>query len=115
MVPVYDVPPADLFLHVSVWIDDALLDGTLVIPTRPGPVPTCSDAQLLTIALVRQLLARPSESGFLAEVRRDWSSYFPSQPHQSEIHRRIRWLWGAGEQLRQHLSGSAATGRVAAN
>ncbi len=106
MVPVHDVPLADLFLHVYVWIDDALLDGTLVIPTRPGPVPTCSDTELLTIALVRHLLARHSESGFLSEVRRDWSSYFPSLPHQSEVNRRIRWLWGAFEQLRQHLLGA---------
>jgi hypothetical protein len=106
MVPVHDVPLADLFLHVYVWIDDALLDGTLVIPTRPGPVPTYSDTELLTIALVRHLLARHSESGFLSEVRRDWSSYFPSLPHQSEVNRRIRWLWGAFEQLRQHLLGA---------
>lgn len=101
MVPMPDVPLADLFLAVYVWIDDALREQTLVIPPRPGPVPACSDAELLTIALVRHLLARPSESAFLREVRRDWSHFFPHLPVQSAANRRIRWLWGAFEQLRQ--------------
>jgi Transposase DDE domain len=101
MVPVSDLSLADLFVHIYVWIDDARTDGTLVIPPRPGPTPACSDAELLTIALVRHLLARPSESAFLREVRRDWSSYFPHLPVQSEVNRRLRWLWGAFEQLRQ--------------
>lgn len=101
MVPVSDLPLADLFVHVYVWIDDVLREGTLVIPPRPGPTPACCDAELLTIALVRHLLARPSESAFLREVRRDWSHYFPHLPVQSEVNRRIRWLWGAFEQLRQ--------------
>ena len=43
---------------------------------------------------------RRSESGFLAEIRRDWLHLFPQLPHQSEVNRRIRWLWGAFEQLR---------------
>ena len=100
MVPMPTVPLADLFVQVYVWIDDAQQDGRLVIPPRPGPTPTCSDAELLTIALVRHLLARPSENGFLHEVRRDWSHFFPHLPVQSEVNRRIRWLWGAFEQLR---------------
>ncbi len=39
----------------------------------------------------------------LAEVRRDWPHYFPHLPVQSEVNRRVRWLWGAFEQLR-HLA-----------
>jgi hypothetical protein len=101
MVPVIDVPLADLFVQVYVWIDDAHREGRLVIPARPGPTPACSDTELLTIALVRHLLARPNESAFLREVRRDWSHYFPQLPVQSEVNRRLRWLWGAFEQLRQ--------------
>ena len=101
MVPVIDVPLADLFLNVYVWIDDACRDGHLIIPARPGPVPACSDTELLAIAVVRHLLARPSESAFFREVRRDWSHYFPYLPVQSEVNRRLRWLWGAFEQLRQ--------------
>jgi hypothetical protein len=94
------LPLADVFLHLYVLVDDAIQTGELGIPPRPGPVPACSDAEVLTIALTRHLLGRPSESGFLAEVRRDWRHFFPRLPAQSEFNRRVRWLWGAFESLR---------------
>ena len=40
----------------------------------------------------------------MAEVVRDWAHLFPALPHQSEANRRIRWLWGAFEQLRAMLA-----------
>jgi hypothetical protein len=97
------MPTADLFVHVYVLVDDALADGTVAVPHRPGPPAACSDAEVLTVALVRHLLARPSERAFLAEVRREWAAYFPKLPAQSEFNRRVRWLWGAFEPLRRHL------------
>lgn len=97
------VPLADLFVHVYVLVDDALAGGAVAVPPRPGPPPACTDAEVLTIALVRHLLARPSERAFLDEVRLDWATYFPALPAQSEFNRRVRWLWGAFEALRQHL------------
>jgi hypothetical protein len=86
-----------LFVYVYCLIDDAIKAGARAIPARRGPVPRCSDAELITIALVRHLLGRRSESGFLAEIRRDWPHLFP---HLPEVNRRTRWLWGAFEQLR---------------
>ena len=97
------MPLADLFVHVFVLVDDALLAGIVPVPRRPGPAPACSDAEVLTIALVRHLLRRPSERAFLAEVRQDWAHYFPHLPAQSEFNRRVRWLWGAFEYLRRHV------------
>ena len=97
------MPLADLFVHIYVLVDDALAGGPVALPRRPGPLPACSDAEVLTIALVRHLLGRPSEAGFLAEGRRDWRHYCPHLPAQSEFNRRVRWLWGAFETLRQHL------------
>ncbi len=94
---------ADLFVHVYVLVDDALLSGAVPLPTRPGPIPACSDAEVLSIAVVRHLLGRPSERAFLAEVHADWSHYFPHLPGQSEFNRRVRWLWGACELLRQQI------------
>jgi hypothetical protein len=94
----------DLFVYVYVVVDDAIAVGAIAIPSRPGPVPGCSDGELLAIALVRHLLGRRSEAGFLAEVARDWGLLFPVLPHQSEFNRRIRWLWGAFEQLRAILA-----------
>jgi hypothetical protein len=98
------LPTEDLFVHVYVLVDDAITAGVIDLPTRPGPPPACSDAELLTIALVRHLLGRRSEAGFLAEVARDWAQLFPRLPHQSQVNRRIRWLWAAFEQLRASLA-----------
>ena len=58
--------------------------------SRPSPAPVCSDAEVFTIALVRHLLGRPGERGFLAEVRRDLSHFFPRLPTQSVFNRRVR-------------------------
>jgi Transposase DDE domain len=98
------LPTEDLFVYVYVLIHDLITAGVIAIPARPGPEPACSDAELLAIALVRHLLGRRSEAGFLAEVARDWGQLFPRLPHQSEANRRIRWLWGAFEQFRVTLA-----------
>jgi hypothetical protein len=98
------MPLADLFVHVYVLVDDALLTGIVPVPRRPGPAPACSDAEVLTIALVRHLLARPSDAAFLAEVRQDWAHSFPRLPVQSEFNRRVRGLWGALAYLWQHVA-----------
>jgi hypothetical protein len=98
------LPTEDLFVYVYVVVDDAIAAGAIAIPSRPGPAPGCSDGELLAIALVRHLLGRRSEAGFLAEVARDWARLFPRLPHQSQADRRIRWLWGAFEQLRAVLA-----------
>ena len=100
------MPLEELFVHCCVLIDDALTRGVVPVPRRPGPPPACSDAEVLTLALVRHLLGRPSERAWLTEVRQQWAQYFPHVPHQSEFNRRVRWLWGAFEHLRQSLLAS---------
>ena len=95
------LPLADLFVEVYVRIADAIATQAIPVPARPGPAPACTDAEVLTIAVVRHLLARRSERAFLAEVQREWAHYFPHVPHLSEFNRRVRWLWGAFEWLRQ--------------
>ncbi len=97
-------PTEDLFIYVYVLIDHAITAGAIAIPPRPGPAPACSDSELLAITLVRHLLGRRSEAGFLDEVARDWGHLFPRLPHQSEANRRILWLWGAFEQFRAALA-----------
>ena len=98
------LPTEDLFVYVYVLVDDAIGAGAVAIAPRPGPAPACTDAELLAIGLVRHLLGRRSEAGFLAEVARDWAHLFPKLPHQSEANRRIRWLRGAFEQFRVTLA-----------
>jgi Transposase DDE domain len=95
-----------LFVYIYCLVDDAIKAGVLSIPRRPGPAPACTDAELLTIALVRSLLGRRSENGFLEEIRRDWAGLFPHLPDQPEVNRRTRWLWGAFEQFRAACAAS---------
>jgi hypothetical protein len=90
------LPTEELLVYVYVVIHDLMLDGCISVPPRPGPRPA--------ITVVRHLLGRRSEAGFLAEVARDWGHLFPALPHQSEANRRTRWLWGAFEQLRITLA-----------
>ena len=92
------LPTEDLFVYVYVLVMTGSAPGHRDCPPRfpRGPAATPS----LVIALVPHLLGLRSEAGFLAEVARDWSHLFPRLPHQSEANRRIRWLWGAFEQLR---------------
>lgn len=94
----------DLFVHCYTLTDDLILSGQVVIPARPGPTPRCTDAEIITIVLVRHLCHRRSESGFLAEIRRDHAGLFPHLPDRSEFNRRARWLWGAFEQVRVALA-----------
>jgi hypothetical protein len=89
------LPTEDLFVYCYTLVDDLILDGQVMIPARPGPSPGCSDSEILTIVLVRHLLHRRSESGFLVEITRDHPGLFPRLPHHSEFNRRARWLWGA--------------------
>jgi hypothetical protein len=98
------LPAEDLFACVYVLIHDLIIAGLVAIPRRPGPAPGCSDAGLLTIVMVRHLLGRRSEAGFLAEVAGGWSHLFPGLPHHSEANRRARWLRGAFEQIRVTLA-----------
>lgn len=97
------LPAEELFVHCYVLVDDMIKEGQVEIPRRPGPTPACTDAEIITIGLVRHLLHRRSELGFLAEIRREWPELFPALPHPSQVNRRSRWLYGAYEQIRQVL------------
>jgi hypothetical protein len=35
----------DLFVYVYVLVDDAIRSGAMTIAARPGPAPSCSDAE----------------------------------------------------------------------
>lgn len=84
-----------LFCTIDDWVQD------YGIPWRPGPTPACSDSEILTFALARELLGYDSERRFRRVLLADWRHLFPHIPAQSELNRRTRWLCGAAELLRQ--------------
>jgi len=86
-----------LYVVVDTWWQQ---EGRALVPTRPGPVPVCSDPELLTLHLAREFLGWESERAWRAAVVANWSHLFPHVPAQSEWNRRVRWLRGACEALR---------------
>ena len=62
-------------------------------PVRPGPRPTVSDSEVLTLALCAQWWGR-SERAFLRYVHQHWRAYFPCMLSQSAYNRRCRDLAG---------------------
>ncbi len=68
---------------------------------RPGPKPTtCSDSELITMALVGACRGWEAETELLSE----WASYphlFPKLPERSRFNRRRRQLMGAINLIRQ--------------
>ena len=90
----------DLLIVLFCAVDDWVRAHGL--PARPGPPPACSDSEVLTFALARELLGYTSERRFRRVLVREWRHLFPSIPAQSELNRRTRWLSGALELLRQH-------------
>ena len=103
---------ADLFVQVYVLVDDAIKAGAVPIPARPGQAPACSDAEVLTIAVVRHLLGRPSERAFLAEVRREWPTLLQDQAASWGMARWGSWSQPKASQMRamSSLAGSRRAG-----
>jgi len=78
------LPTEDLFVYVYVLVDDAIGSRAVAIAPRPGPVPACTDAELLAIALARHLLGRRSSGRTRTHPRR-------SPPGRCSTPSRRRW------------------------
>ena len=72
-------------------VDDLSQQAAAVKAARPGPRPTVSDSEVLTLALCAQWWGR-SERAFLRYVRHHWRAYFPRVLSQSAYNRRCRAL-----------------------
>ncbi len=67
---------------------------------RPGPEPDCSDAELMTMAIVGECRAWDKEPNLLGEWR-NYTHLFPIQPERSRFNRRRRNLMGAMNHIRR--------------
>jgi hypothetical protein len=90
----------DFVTWMFVIVDD-LWQQIAPMYKRPGPEPTsCSDSELITIALVSECRGWDRETHLMAE----WEPYralFPNLPERSRYNRRRRNLMYAINQLRQ--------------
>src|SRR4051812_28018072 len=97
MVPETEVVSAWTFEDLSLWVS-CLVDElwTQIGPRcrRPGPSPLCSDAELVSMALIGEVKGWDQETELFSE----WQQHhdlFPHQPSRTRCNRRRRALQGA--------------------
>jgi hypothetical protein len=94
----------DFCLWTYVLIDDCLRQWPDA-QRRPGPAPRCSDAELLTMAVIGECCGWVTETDLVAR----WGAYpdlFPSLPERSRFNRRRRQLAQLLNGIRQALLAS---------
>ena len=86
--PRYQHTLDDLFLQVFVLIDDFLQPFEPQLPSQTHQ--KASISEILTIAIVGEILAQPFESVWYWLVTQNHQDLFPSLPHPSRYHRILR-------------------------
>ncbi len=86
--PRYQHTLDDLFLQVFVLIDDFLQPFEPQLPSQAHQ--KASISEILTIAIVGEILAQPFESVWYWLVTQNHQDLFPSLPHPSRYHRILR-------------------------
>jgi DDE family transposase len=83
-------------LTTPFTIVDDTMKGSAVIQQalkRPGPAPSLSDSELVTIALYQELIGEPREDHFLRLHQASLQPFFPGLNERSRYNRRKRDLW----------------------
>lgn len=94
---------ADLCLYVFVPVDDLYRQVAAPHDRRPGPRSAFSDSEVITVALVAELLGLDTETGLLAYLDRRHRALFPRLPERSRFNRRRRQLTEATNRIRAAL------------
>jgi transposase len=85
---------SDLFTAVYITVDDhlkaACLAGRLVLPCEPHQKGTYSE--LMTVALVGDLLGQPYPGVWFDLVKREYRALFPVLPHRTRFYRVMKNL-----------------------
>src|SRR5258708_38410612 len=89
----------DFCLWMYVMVDD-IWQQIAPLFKRPGPIPECSDSELLTMALVGECRKWDEETTMLSQWR-EHRDLFPHIPSQSRFNRRRRGLLQAFNMIRQ--------------
>ena len=86
---------ATVLTTIFTIVDDTM-KGSAVIQhalDRPGPAPSLSDSELVTIALYQELIGEPREDHFFRLHQEQLRRYFPGLNERSRYNRRKRDLW----------------------
>jgi hypothetical protein len=94
----------DLFTACFVVIDDLYRQwAPREVMQRPGPAPSLSDAEVITIAVVGELFGLDVEARWYALVQQQFKALFPGVNERSRFNRRRRDLWQVSNWLRHWL------------
>jgi len=86
---------ATVLTTIFTIVDDTM-KGSAVIQqalNRPGPAPSLSDSELVTIALYQELIGEPREDHFFRLHQASLQTFFPGLNERSRYNRRKRDLW----------------------
>jgi len=88
------------FLTVSYFVIDELYKQIEYLASRPGPVPTFSDSEVICLNLVGQMVC-DSEKAWHRMVKKNYLGLFPKLLERSRYHRRCKDLQQITEIIRQ--------------
>src|SRR5207302_10236974 len=76
-------------------VDDTMKGSAMIQEAlkRPGPAPSLSDSEVVTIALYQELIGEPREDHFFRLHAEPLRAYFPGLNERSRYNRRKRDLW----------------------
>ena len=95
----------DLCTVMYVLIDELYLHYVAPLDHRPGPCSGFTDSELLTVAVVAELISLDEETAILGYLRRNHPTLFPHLPERSRYNRRRRALGEALNTIRRHVVG----------
>ncbi len=95
----------DLCTVVYVLVDEVFQCHIAPLDHRPGPRSTFSDSEVLTVAIVAELISLDEELAMLGYLRRNHPTLFPQLPERSRYNRRRRALGEALNTTRRQVLG----------
>jgi hypothetical protein len=86
---------ATVLSTIFTIVDDTMKGSTVIQHAlkRPGPTPSLSDSELITIALSQELIGEPREDHFFRLHQSSLRTFFPGLNERSRYNRRKRDLW----------------------
>src|SRR6202043_2998693 len=91
----YMLDKATVLTIIFTRVDDTMKGSTVIQHAlkRPGPAPSLSDSELVTIALYQELIGEPREDHFFRLHQASLQTFFPGLNERSRYNRRKRDLW----------------------
>jgi len=97
------IDASTLLTTIFVLVDDWYQQhGHQLVPAMPGPKPSFSESEMLTLLLAMDYFPYPGEQQFLGFIRANYLPLFPHLLDQSQFNRRARRLEGMLEELRRY-------------